>query len=412
MGDPSPTNGRRSIRPYVPVTLLTPVLGSVLGLDGGAIFQIFATENLGLSSASLGIAFGLGVVSVPVQVWAARMPLWRARRNLQICLAVGALQAGVLALLMVTGTTGRVAMVALAVTVTAEISISVLFATAWQPLLSYALPSVDRQQINSRVRAVGGGLLAASLLVFAALSQTWRAVFVVVVGLFALWSAVGLRRLPAPEPPAPGGTAAGPAPPRPPSAGGLRLVYIALALVNAGSLPLLLVYVHSVIWPAANLGLVGAVQLAGTLAAWLSWRPTAAGVVRRARAAALALTVSGVFLAALNAPVTHRSAQLALLAAVAVAAGAATTIRLALLELAHRFIDDASSVRAFTVLDVVASTSLQLGLLVAGLLVAVSSSAQDWLVDPYRAFVLVFAVATVAVTSRLRSEAGSAPTDS
>ena len=42
--------------------------------------------------------------------------------------------------------------------------------------------------------------------------------------------------------------------------------------------------------------------------------------------------------------------------------------RLALLEVAHGSVDERSSVRAFTLLDVVASTSLQIGLLAGGLL--------------------------------------------
>ncbi len=100
---------RISARPFrhlVPLALLGPVLGSALGIDGGAIFQIFATEDLGLSPTAIGIAFGLGVLSVPVQIWAARMPLWRARRNLQTFLVIAAVQAWILAVLVATGTTG------------------------------------------------------------------------------------------------------------------------------------------------------------------------------------------------------------------------------------------------------------------------------------------------------------------
>jgi hypothetical protein len=46
------------VRHLVPLVLLGPVLGSALGIDGGAIFQIFATEDLGLSPTAIGIAFG------------------------------------------------------------------------------------------------------------------------------------------------------------------------------------------------------------------------------------------------------------------------------------------------------------------------------------------------------------------
>lgn len=375
---------------------------SALGVDGGAIFQIFATEDLHLGATAIGIAFGLGALSVPVQLWAARMPLWRARRNLQVFLLVAAAQAWILAVLVATGSTGGPAVVALAVTVMAEISVSVLFATAWQPLLSQVLSSVERQQINSRGRAAGGALLAVSVLVFAALNQTMRAAFLLALGATAVWSAARLSRIDVPGRP--------PAPPRAPAVeevlhgqpvpAGMRLIYLVFALVGLGAWPLLLVYVDKVLWPGANLGVVGAVQLVGVLASSLAWRPTADRVVARARLGGVALLASAMVLAALRAPVDRGAEVAALLAAVVVAAAATSTVRLALLELAHRAIDESSTVRAFTILDVVASTSLQLGLLAGGLLVAWSASI-DWAVDPYRIYVVVCAVATLAAISRI-----------
>lgn len=77
----------------LPVALLKPVLCSTVGIDGGAIFQIIAIQNLGISAAALGISFGFGVVSVPFQLAAARMLLRRARPNLQWFLIVAGLQA-------------------------------------------------------------------------------------------------------------------------------------------------------------------------------------------------------------------------------------------------------------------------------------------------------------------------------
>jgi len=374
------------------------VLGSALGIDGGAIFQIFATEDLGLGPTAIGIAFGLGVLSVPVQIWAARMPLWRARRNLQTYLVIAAVQAWILAVLVASGTTGGATVIALGVTVAAEISLSVLFATAWQPLLSQTLSSAERQQLNSRGRAAGGGLLAGLLLIFAALNQSGRVAFLVVVGLVACWSAVDLNRVPTPARAGPGGEPGEPAAGNQPLSRTMRLIFLVFALVGFGAWPLFLVYVHEVFWPSANLGVVGALQLAGSLAAALAWRPTGDGVMVRARVAAAALVVAGVALAVIPTPVEHRAAQLATLAVTFVSAAALTTVRLALLEVAHRSIDERSSVRAFTLLDVVASTSLQIGLLAGGLLVAASSSASDWVVDPYRIYVVVCtAMAFVAI---------------
>jgi hypothetical protein len=170
-----------------------------------------------------------------------------------------------------------------------------------------------------------------------------------------------------------------------------------------------------VFWPSANLGVVGALQLAGSLIAALAWRPTGAGVMRRARVAAAALVAAGAALAVIRVPVEHRAAELATLAITLVAAAALTTVRLALLELAHRSVDERSSVRAFTLLDVVASTSLQMGLLAGGLLVTASSSVSEWMVDPYRIYVVVctalafVAIGTLSDATSPRSHEVSAP---
>ena len=77
-----------------------------LGIDGGPIFQILAVENLGLSAAAIGLAFGFGVVSLPIQLYASRFPIERAWRNVQISLVLAALQAWVLAVLVGIGATG------------------------------------------------------------------------------------------------------------------------------------------------------------------------------------------------------------------------------------------------------------------------------------------------------------------
>lgn len=153
----------------VPVTLLMPVLAATIGLDGGPIFQIVAVENLGISPAALGVAFGFGMVSLPIQIAAARIPLRRAKSNVQIFLVITAIQAWILAILVATDAAGGVAVIALAVTVTAELAVSILFATAWQPLLSFSTDSFSRQRLNSTWSAIARGVLAGSLVAFGAL---------------------------------------------------------------------------------------------------------------------------------------------------------------------------------------------------------------------------------------------------
>jgi len=171
---------------FVPMALTKPALAAALGIDGGAIFQILAVEDLGLSPAAIGTAFGLGLMSLPLQLWAGRMPLRLARRNLQIFLVLAAIQSALLAWLLAVGATGGLAAMALVVTVTAEVAISVLFATAWQPLLSTRVRSRDRQRINAGWTALGRGLLAGLLVVFSAADVAGRSLLLVALSLVAI----------------------------------------------------------------------------------------------------------------------------------------------------------------------------------------------------------------------------------
>ncbi len=399
---------RSGSRRLIPVTLFLPLFGASLGVDGGPIFQIFAIENLELSPTVIGIAFGFGVVSVPIQLYASRIPLHRARRNAQLFLLIAAVQAWVLALLVGFGVTGPLASTALAITVTAEIALSVLFATAWQPLLSYSLDTAARQRLNATWPAMARGLLAALLVLFAALGGEGRAVFLAVVGLVALGCALGLGGVADPPREAESATAARAA------KGGARLssatrsVLVVLAAVNVGALPLWLVYLDTVLWPSANLGLIAGIQTAASMVALLALRPTDDDVSGRALVAAAALLAAVLTISFVGDTVDGQVSQVLVFAATAVIGAAGSTVRVAMLETAHRSVNTENSVRAFTVLDVVASTSLQLGLLVSGFLIA-ASAGNTWLIDPYMGFVLIGSVGAVIAVGRTRTAASVRP---
>jgi hypothetical protein len=389
----------------VPVTLLVPLLGAVLGIDGGPIFQIIAVENLGLSPAAIGTAFGVGVISLPLQLWAARLPLARARRNVQLFLVIVAVQSWILAALVALAVTGPAATTALVVTVTAEVALSVLFATAWQPLLSSRVGATDRQRLNASWSAIARGVLAASLVGFAALPAPARAWFLVIVGVLPLASALSLntvRPLTTDETKVGQRDAAAPkAKTRPSMSAEMRMVLLVFGALNVGALPLWLVYLDEVLWPTANLGVVGAVQTVASIAALLGWRPTDGSVAKRAQTAAVVTALGSAGLLLVNGPAERIGAQAILLAVTAMMAAGSTTVRIAMLESAHRIVSTATSVRSFTLLDVVASTSLQVGLFISGWLITVSAPGG---IDAYRAFVIgatVIAVATVRmVTTR------------
>ncbi len=168
------------------------------------------------------------------------------------------------------------------------------------------------------------------------------------------------------------------------------------AAVNLGAVPLWLVYLDKVLWPTVNLGAIAAVQTVASMAALLAWRSTDGDVTRRALVAVARNPRCGSRHRAPAQPSGFgRPADRRGRGATAIVAGGTTTVRIAMLEAAHRVVRPANTVRAFTLIDVVASTSLQVGLLVSGLLITASTGAGAGLADPYRVFVVVTSAATI-----------------
>lgn len=379
--------------------MVVPLLAASLGIDGGAIFQILAIEDLGLGPRAIGIAFGLGVLSLPIQIYASRIPIQLARRNVQLFLVFAALQAWVLAVLVGIGATGGVATLALGVTVIAEISLSVLFATAWQPLLAVGVDTHGRQRLSSRWRAMAGAVLGGSFVLFAELGSGPRSLFLVLVGVLAIAAAVGLNAVDPPSPEPSSGssveTSTDDTKKPVPLASATRVVFVVFGVVNVGAMPLWLVYLNEVLWPTVNLGMIAAIQTVASITALLAWKSTDGDVTRRALGAAVINLVGAASIVTLDGPIESDVQQIVVVAATVAMGGGVTVARLALLEATHRVITSANTVRAFTLLDVVASTSLQVGLLLSGFLIAASESSEMSLADPYRAFVLV--AATLAI---------------
>ncbi len=384
---------------FVPVTLIKPGLAAALGIDGGVIFQILAVENLRLSPVAIGTAFGLGLLSIPLQLWAGRMLIRFARRNVQIFLVLAAIQSAVLALLLAFEAAGGLAATALVVTVTAEVAISVLFVTAWQPLLSVRASSHDRQRLNAGWTALGRGLLAGLVIVFSAAEMVGRSLLLVALSLVAIGVAVSLRRI----------TDIGPDSPAPPTSQSntrseradpaMWWILASFSTLNLGALPLWLVYLSQVLWPTVDLGIIAAIQTVAVVAALLAWRTTGGSLGRRAIAGVLLVFGGSVALVGIG-EVAQNSAEHAMVLIVTVTMTFGLMYAsLALLEMAHRLVAGKESlVRTFTLIDVVDSSALQLGLFVGGLLVAVSASTVSW--TPYVAFVVAMSILAVAAVGR------------
>jgi len=401
---------RTSIRRYIPATIVGSLATASLGVDGGSIFQILAIENLGLSATAIGIAFGLGVASLPIQIYASRIPIERARRNLQIFFVLAALQAWLLAVLVAVGATGSFATVALGVTITAEISVSVLFATAWQPLLASGVDTHGRQQLNSTWSAIARGILAGAVLLFGVLDSGGRTVFLLVIGALAVAVAFGLNAID-PPPPAPtlGQESTGSARSTTALAPATRVALVVFATINIGAIPLWLVYLNKVLWPTVNLGAIAAIQTVASVAALLAWKSTDGDVTRRALIAGVVTIAAAASIVALDGPLDSRIQQAIVVVATAAMAGGATTARIAMVEATHRVVTPANTVRVFTLLDVVASTSLQAGLLVSGFLITASATSETSFTDPYRAFVLIASATTVPAILWFRKASSVTP---
>lgn len=383
---------------FVPVALTKPALAAALGIDGGAIFQILAVEDLGLSPAAIGTAFGLGLMSLPLQLWAGRMPLRLARRNLQIFLVLAAIQSALLAWLLAVGATGGLAATALVVTVTAEVAISVLFTTAWQPLLATRGSSRDRQRINAGWTALGRGLLAGLLVVFSAADVAGRSLLLIALSLVAIGVAASLGRITVTDVSTPGPTSLSSALPQSLTPA-MRWILGGFIAINLGALPLWLVYLSQVMWPAADLGAVGAIQTAAVVAALLAWRTTEADLGRRAMVGTLLVSAGSVALLGIGKAANSSGEHGTVLAVTVAMTFGMMYASLALLEMAHRLVREHDGVvRTFTVIDVVDSSSLQVGLFVGGLLVSTSVRATTW--TPYVAFVTAMSFLAMAAVGR------------
>jgi len=398
-----------------------------IGVDGHPIFQILAVESLGLGPRAIGVALGLGTLSIPVQIWAARIPLHRARHNVRLFLwTMGAMALATAALVAFAEPGSWVAGLALAVAIAAEISVSVLMATAWQPLISYSLSPVQRAFMLGPAAALRGMLILGSTVLVGALDRTGRTAFLVVVGIAVLVVAETLRQIPAPPdadsvwessanedandgepvPPPQAELSAGVSPAFPP---GILSLYLMTAALALGRWPLLVTYAAITLWPTGNLGLLGAALSAGGIAASLLWRDPGRHVLTAIRAGAVLAAVCTVGLTTIDGPITTSSGAALLLALAAVGSAARNVTGTASMELVHRRIDTTNSVRVMTMLDVIGSTTAQLNMFVAGFLIAATAAASPFELaglDVFQIWIVVMAVVELAAAARLRLRPG------
>jgi hypothetical protein len=242
--------------------------------------------------------------------------------------------------------------------------------------------------------------MMAVLMGFGVANETTRVLTLIVLGGVATVLALVVRGTPVEVPPSPTSSPSSPRDARrPPLPAGICPLLITAGLTSASAWPLFVTFTHDVLWPDVNLGIIATAQVTGTVLAGLLWRAAGTNLVRRARRAAAISMGAAAVLTTLRAPVDSQSEAIAVVVVIGVAAAATATLVLVVTELVHRTVDHDSSVRSLTVFDVVESTSFQVGLAAAGLRVAASVDS-DWVVDPYRLYLLAGSV-TIAATVRL-----------
>ena len=396
-----------------------------IGVDGHPIFQILAVESLGLGPRAIGIALGLGTLSIPVQIWAARIPLRHARRNVRLFLwSMGAMALSTAALLAFADPGSWVAGLALVIAVVAEISVSVLLATAWQPLISYSLSPVQRAFMLGPAAAIRGLVILGSTVLVGVLDDTGRAVFLVILGVAVIVVAETLRTLPAPpdqagtDPEAPSdlvtaarspATPPGTLPEKAPLPDGVIMLYIMTAALALGRWPLLVTYAAVTLWPTGNLGFLGAALAAGSIAASMLWRDPGRHVLTAIRVGVVLTALCTMGLVSIDGPISSTAGAALLFALAATGSAARNVTGTASMELVHRRIDTTNSVRVMTMLDVIGSTTSQLNMFVAGFLIAATASAAPFTfagLDIFQLWILVMAVVEVLTASRLRLRPG------
>ena len=386
--------------------IIWPIVTMAVGVDGGDIFQILAIDNLDLDPRALGIALGLGTLSIPIQIWAARIPLERARLNIRLHLwFTGSMSIIVAALIAFAEPGSMLAGLALVIAILAEISVSVLIATSWQPVISYTLSTKQRQFLNGQGRATRGVILLSCVLLFGQLGQTGRAMFMVVLGAVAIAAGVSLHVLPAPK----GESVVEDAPADDPgwdSSAAIRNIFITLPAMGLAWWPLMLSYIALVAWPSVNLGLIGAALAFGGIVTSALWRDPGRHLVAVLKVATLAYAACSITVAFLQ-PETSTWMGLLTLMTLSMGTAARAVVSIGIEELTHRRVDEANSVKVMTMSDVIGSTSFQLGFFIAGFLVAASVGSTT-AINPYQVWLIATAILLVATVSRLRDRSMTA----
>ncbi|MFF3110096.1 MFS transporter [Kitasatospora sp. NPDC057904] len=411
---------RRAVAANAGIILLSSATGGM----SADLLQLFALQVLCLSPGQIGLALGLLVLSNPVQLWATRLAERIGKRRTMQAGALG--MVAVLALFAALAPLTRAspawgyAAFALAV-LGAEICIASSWGVAWNPWVRDFTTSADRAFFVSRMKlgsqlVSASGVVAVTLLLGGRLTETEFDVLLAGLAGYLVFAARQFQHLPERRSPVPRGSA--------PKGGGvwatlrvpgLRKVYLVGTCQMLIGLPLLTVYAVDVLhYPAAVLTTAVGVRTLANLWCLGRWgrlvdRLGPRTVMRRAGLALAVLLCGWVLVPSYNGLAT--SVLLVVFSSLVQVAKSGFSI--AFNSHLYTQIPEEQSVPAFTLLDVLSSSTLQLYGALAGCLMPLAWSGgplPGWLpLDGYKAAVAAGGIVALCLVAPLFRAARRAP---
>jgi hypothetical protein len=397
---------RGELRAAVVVNMAIVAFSSATGGMNADLLQLFAHDVLGFTPAQIGLALSLMLVSIPVQLRAPAIVRALGYRRSMRCGYVSSLVAvAALAALPALPDTWVRFTAFTAVVIAIEIIISCSWGAAWHAWMRQITMSSERPHFIAAMRTASqsfylGVTTVFALVVGAAVSAAEYQVLLVVVSLPLVLSLFLLGRIPSPAvaPPADkGGVLAalrtGLASP------GTRPLFLIIGIELVLLVPVIPLYLTTVLDMSAStvatlLVVRGLVGIAATV-------PWASAIHRRgapqvARACVVLMAGASVLLALAGLSTLDSMATTAVVAlAIMLSALGSAGYGSAMIGLWYESVPEGSSVELFTLQDVLNSSRVQLGFLLAGGALGLLGDARWGVADvslPGFAFYLLLAV--------------------
>lgn len=368
---------RVELRAAVVVNMAIVAFSSATGGMNADLLQLFAHDVLGFTPAQIGLALSLMLVSVPAQLRApALVRAMGYRRSMRVGYISSLVAVAALAALPALPDTWIRYAAFIAVVIAIEIIISCSWGAAWHAWMRQITTSNERPHFIAAMRTASqtfylGVTTVFALVVGAAVSASEYQVLLLVVSLPLAVSLFLLGRIPSPAVPPPadkGGVLAalreGLASPR------TRPLFLIIGIELVLLVPVIPLYLTTVLdLSAATVATLLVVRGLVGIAATVPWATAIhqRGAPWVARACVLLMASASVLLAFAGLSALDPTARTTVVAvAITVSALGSAGYGSAMIGLWYESVPEGSSVELFTLQDVLNSSRVQLGFLLAG----------------------------------------------